>query len=154
VAKGTSVAPEADRLEGAGVSIELPTGWQGRVLIPAVVQVANFEFVPVGISLPPGEEDPIKAMTAKHALVSVLPCGLVSWEEAAHAAPKQIALDDLTFLPEKDPRVPWRHARAHGSFEFGERCLDIEVDFGAAQPLRTLTNTVNDVLASLVVAER
>jgi hypothetical protein len=151
-AKAKSVAPAGARLEHDGVSIEVPDGWEGRVLSPAVLQVANFKLVPVGTDLPPGEEDPIKAMTAKHALVDALPCGLVSWEDAAQAAPDEIALDDLTFLPAEHPRVPRGHAFAHGSFDFSGRCLRVEVDFGGTSPGPKLTDTVNAILGSLSVA--
>jgi hypothetical protein len=152
-AKANSAAPEGARLEHDGVSIEVPDKWEGHVLSPAVLQAANFKFVPAGTELPPGEEDPIKAMTAKHVLVTALPCGLVTWEEAAQAAPDDIALDDLTFLAAEHPRVPRGHAFAHGSFDFSGRCLQIEVDFGGTPPEPKLKDTVNAVLGSLSVAE-
>lgn len=157
--KGDSqpVALKADRVEHEGVSLELPNGWEGRILAldhpAAVLQAANFTFPPVGIELPPGEEDPIKAMTAEHALVSVLPCGLVSFEEAAQPAPEQLALEDLTFLPAQHPRVPRGHAFAHASLDFPDRCLRIAVDFGGTPPSSKLTDVVNGVLASLAVAD-
>jgi hypothetical protein len=147
--------PKGNRLEYDGMSIELPKGWEGRVISPGVIQAANFKFVPVGIDLPPGEEDPIKAMTAKHALLTILPaCGLVSFETTARAAPKQMSLDELTFFPADHPRVPWRHALAQGSFRFGDRCVHIEVDFGATPPQPGLTKIANEMLRSLSVAER
>jgi hypothetical protein len=86
--------------------------------------------------------------------VAILPCGLLSFEEAAQSAPEQIALDELTFLPAGDPRIPRSHAFAHGSFEFGDRCLRIEADFGSTDPPPLLTKMVNEVLSSLSVAER
>jgi hypothetical protein len=143
-----------ERLEYDGVTITLPTGWEGRVISPAVIQAANFKFAPVGIELPPGEEDPIKAMTARHALVSMLRCGLVSYEPTARAAPEQISLDELTFLPSKHPGVPWRHAYAQASFYFGRRCLHISVDFGRAPPRTRLVSIVNEMLGSLSVAQK
>jgi hypothetical protein len=151
-AEAKSVAPAGARLEHDGVSIEVPDGWEGRVLSPAVLQAANFELVPVGTELPPGEEDPIKAMTATQALVTALPCGLVSWEGATQAAPDEIALDDLTFLPAEHPRVARGHAFAHGSFDFSGRCLRVEVDFGGTSPGPTLKDAVNAILGSLSVA--
>jgi hypothetical protein len=148
----------APRLEHDGVSIELPSGWEGRVLPldypSAVLQAANFEFVPVGEELSPGEDDPIKAMTAQHALVAVLPCGIVSFEEPPRPAPERVSLDNLTFLPDGHPRVPRGHAFAHSSFEFSGRCLRVEADFGGAPPSRKLKDTVNAILASLSVAEK
>lgn len=150
-------APGRERLEHNGVSIELPDGWEGRVLAldypSAVLQAANFAFVPVGVELPPGEEDPIKAMTDEHVLLAVLPCGIVSFEEPPRPAPTRLTLDKLTFLPRGHPRVPRGHAFAHGSFEFTSRCLRIEVDFGAALPPLALKKMANEVLASLSVVE-
>ena len=145
--------PEGSRLEHDGVSIELPNGWEGRILSldypSAVLQAANFEFVPL-----PGEEDAIKAMTAEHALVAILPCGIVSFEGPRRPAPERVSLDDLTFMPRGHPRVPRGHAFAHGSFDFTGRCLRIEADFGGTPPEATLTDTVNSTLASLTVAEK
>jgi hypothetical protein len=145
----------APRLEHDGVSIELPSGWDGRVLsldrTSAMLQAANFEFDPVGEELPPGEQDSIKAMTAQHAFVAVLPCGLVSFEEPPRPAPERVSLDSLTFLPDGHPRVPHGHSFAHGSFEFSDRCLRVEADFGGAPPWRKLKDTVNAILVSLSV---
>lgn len=152
-----SAAPEGPRLEHDGVSIELPNGWEGRV-VPldypwAVLQAANFEFVPVGVELPLGEEDPIKAMTAQHALVAILPCGIASFEERPRPAPERISLDDLTFLPRGHPPVPRGHDFALGLFEFTGRCLRLEADFGGARPGPKLKDAVNAVLGSLSVEE-
>jgi hypothetical protein len=155
----------ASRLEHDGVSIVLPSGWEGRVgpldyrvppldNPPAMLQAANFELVPFGEELPPGEEDPIKAMTAQQALVAILPCGLVSFEAPSRPAPERVSLDTLTFMPDGHPGVPRGHVLAHGSFEFSGRCLRIEADFGGAPPRSELKNTVDAILASLSVAER
>jgi hypothetical protein len=156
--RGLRAEVSGHRLEHDGVSIELPNGWEGRVLPldypSAVLQAANFEFVPVGVELPPGEEDPIKAMTAQHALVAILPCGIVAFEEPPRPASERVSLDNLTFLPTGHPRVPRRHAFAHGSFDFSGRCLRVEADFGGAPPGRRLKETVNAILASLSVAEK
>jgi hypothetical protein len=148
-----SMASEGPRLEHDGVSVELPKGWQGRVIPPGVLQTANFEFVPVDVELPPGEEDPIKAMTAQQALVAILPCGIVSIEEPPRPAPERISLDDLTFLPRGHPRVPRGHDFAYGSFDFSGRCLRVEADFGGAPPGPKLKDTANAVLGSLSVVD-
>ena len=158
VTGGSAGDVPAPRLEHDGVSIELPSGWEGRVFPlddpSAMLQAANFEFVPVGEELPPGEEDPIKAMTAQHALVAVLPCGMVSFEEPPRPAPERVSLDNLTFLPDGHPGVLRGHALAHASFGFSGRCLRVEADFGGAPPWRKLRDTVNAILASLSVAEK
>jgi hypothetical protein len=102
--------------------------------------------------LPPGQEDPIKAMTSAHVLVSLLPCGIISPAESAQPPPERLALNALTFLPAGHPRVPRGHAFARASFQFDDRCLRIEVDFGDAPASTELTQEVDDVLGSLVVA--
>jgi hypothetical protein len=152
-AGGPAAEVSGSRLERNGVSIELPEGWRGRVLAPGLLQAANFDVAPVGQELPPGDEDPIKAMTAKHALVMILPCGLVSFEEPPRPAPSYLSLHDLTFLAPRHPRVPVGHAFAHGSFDFSGRCLRVEADFGGAPPATKLKDAVNAILASLSVAE-
>ena len=153
-ARGLASEVPSRRLEHAGVSIELPKGWRGRVLAPGLLQAANFDLAPVGQELPPGEEDPIKAMAAEHALVTILPCGLVSFEEPPRPAPSQVSLHDLTFLPPGHPRIPVGHAFAHGSFDFSGRCLRVEADFGGAPPRQQLKDAVDDITASLSVAEK
>jgi hypothetical protein len=160
VEAGNAPASEASpQLEHDGVSIEVPEGWAGRVVAldfpSAVLQAANFEFAPVGVELPPGEEDPIKAMTADHALVMIGPCGIESVDEGSRGpAPEPLSLADLTFLPSGHPRVPRNHALAHASFEFSSRCLHVVADFGGAPPAPKLKDAVNGVLGSLAVAER
>lgn len=153
-ARSLPAGASGQRLERAGVSIELPKGWRGRVLEPGLLQAANFDFAPAGQELPPGEEDPIKAMTVNHALVTILPCGLVSFEEPPRPSPSHLSLDGLTFLPPGHPRIPVGHAFAHGSFELSGRCLRVEADFGGARPRQQLRAAVNDILASLSVAEK
>jgi hypothetical protein len=157
VSRGHTAQASAARLEHDGVSIELPRGWKGRVLPlddpAAVLQAANFELAPVGAEPPPGNDDPIKAMTARHALVAILPCGVVESEEPPRPAPERLSLDDLSFLPLGHPRIPHRHALAQGSFDFSGRCLRVEADFGGAPPWRGLSDTINRILASLSVVE-
>lgn len=146
-----------ERLEHDGVSLELPFGWHGRVLSldypSAVIQAANFKLDPVPGELRPRDQDSIKAMTTAHVLVSILPCGLVSFEAAARSAPDQLTLAALTFFPDGHPRVPRGHALAHASLEFDDRCLRIEADFGAAPAPPRLINAVNEILASLEVRQ-
>jgi hypothetical protein len=145
------------RLTRNGVSLAVPSGWDGRMLFRdaegswgVIFQVANFElpanegFEPPE-ELPPGQEDPIKAMAASDVLIMV-----VSDEATGEPAPKAITLDHLRFLPEAAPRVPGGHVLAEGSFCYGERCVKIEVDFGG-QPEPALERSVNRVLASLEV---
>jgi hypothetical protein len=141
----------ASGLEHDGISIDLPKGWQGRILAldypSAILQAANFD-------LARRDEDPIKAMSRQHALVTILPCSLVGFEHAPRPGPDRLSLQDLTFLPKGHVRVPHRHAFAHGSFDFSGRCLRVEADFGAAPPEPGLTESVDAILASLSVAEK
>jgi hypothetical protein len=149
------------RIEHRGVSLELPAGWDGRVLFldpqgaSGLLQAANFELPPnEGFAppkeLPPGEVDPIKAMTADDVLLTVLPCGALPATGPARPAPARLSLASLAFRPAGDPRIPRGHALAEGTFRFGERCLTIEVDFGGPPP-SSLEESVDDVLASLSV---
>jgi hypothetical protein len=149
---------DGPRLERNGVSLVIPAGWDDRVLFrdPAgssgtILQVANFELPPnEGLEppreLPPGQEDPIKAMGAGDILLAI-----VSDEAGGRPAPHTITLDDLRFLPPGAPRVPRGHALAKGSFCFGVRCLLIEADFGGKTPAAVMRSRVNEVIASLAV---
>jgi hypothetical protein len=153
----TSSPDAARRLTRNGVSIAVPSGWRGRMLFRDAAgswgvnfQVANFELPPNEVfepprELPPGQEDPIKAMHAGDVLVSV-----VSDEATGESAPGTVTLDHLRFLPEGTPRVPRGHMIAEGSFCYGQRCVRIEVDFGGDRE-PDLERAVNRVLASLEV---
>jgi len=148
----------AQRLVRNGISVAVPAGWDGRVLFReaagrhgVIFQVANFalpanEGLEPPRELPPGEEDPIKAMDDGDVLVTI-----IDGAEAAAAAPKPLTLDHLT--PIDGPRVPRGHSLAQGSFCFATRCVGVEVDFGAAQPRGDPVRRVNDVLASLAVGD-
>lgn len=147
----------ARRLARNGISIAVPIGWDGRMLFRDAAgswgvnfQVANFELPPnEGFEppevLPPGQEDPIKAMGAGDVLIMV-----VSDEATGEPAPETMTLDHLRFLPQGTPRVPHGHALAEGSFCYGARCVRVEVDFGGP-PEPTLRSAVDRVLASLDV---
>jgi len=149
------------RLEHGGASLEIPAGWDGRVLVldpqgaSGLLQVASFELPPnEGFAppqeLPPGAVDPIKAMTAEDVLLTVLPCAALPGTGHGRSAPDSISLDSLSFRPAGDPSVPRGHTLAEGAFRFGERCLRIEADFGDPPPA-ALQKRVDDVLASLSV---
>jgi hypothetical protein len=151
----------ARRLEHGGVSVDVPVSWDGRVLFldpqgaSALLQVANFELPPNdGFAppqqLPPGEVDPIKAMTAEDVFLTVFSRDALPGTGPGRAAPESVSLDDLSFRAVGDPSVPRGHALASEAVRFGERCLQIEVDFGG-RPTASLETQVDDVLASLVV---
>jgi hypothetical protein len=95
--------------------------------------------------LPPGQEDPIKAMEAGDVLIMV-----VTDEATGKPAPEMLALDQLRFLTPTAPSVPRGHTLAEGSFCYGARCVRVEVDFGGpVEP--ALRSAVNTVLASLAI---
>jgi hypothetical protein len=144
---------------GTGVTIEVPAGWDGRVLYRdatglwgAIFQVANFtlpgnEGLDPPKELPPGKEDPIKAMGPEHVLITIT-------TNAAddEPAPQQISFEDLRLLPFSAPRVPRGHTFAQGTFCYRFQCLLIEVDFGGRPPQPELIERVDDILGSVSVA--
>jgi hypothetical protein len=141
---------------GTGVSLDVPPGWDGRVLFldpsgafGAIFQLANFELpandgFSAPTALPPGEEDPIKAMRAGDVLVTVSPDAASD----SRSAPARVSLDDLETV--SGGRVPRGHTVARGVFCWGWRCLAIEADFGGS-PTAELAIEVDRVLASLQV---
>lgn len=150
-----AAAEAARRLTRSGISIDVPAGWDGRILFRdaagssgVIFQVANFELPPnSGFEPPqelePGQEDPIKAMDTNDVLITIMS----DWANG-EPMPEPLALDQLRFLPDAAPRVPVGHTLAEGSFCYGARCVRIEVDFGGRrQP--DLESAVNGVLASL-----
>jgi hypothetical protein len=152
-----SPAPAGRRLTRNGASIAVPAGWDGRILFRdptgsrgVIFQVANFRlpdnegFEPPR-ELPPGQEDPIKAMDDGDVLITVN-----SDEASGDPVPETVTLDRLRFLPAAAPRVPRGHRIAEGAFCYAERCVRIVVDFGGRSeaPLRS---AVNAVLGSLAV---
>jgi len=153
-----SAGVTSKRLARNGISLSIPDGWDGRILFREptgreglIFQVANFTLPPnAGLEqppkLPPGEEDPIKAMTESDVLVMA-----IDGATGGAVAATPPTLDELT--PVRGPQVPRGHALASGTFWFDARCVSIEVDFGGAQPARDLQRRVDDVLASLVVRD-
>jgi len=152
------------RLVRNSVSVAVPAGWDGRILFREATgrngvqfQVANFalpdnEGLEPPRELPPGQEDPIKAMEDEDVLVMF--SEPASWDgthgpEAGAAEPKPPTVAELTAEPVG--RVPRGHSVAKGSFCIGGRCVAIEVDFGAPQPDDNLVQRVNEVLASLTL---
>jgi hypothetical protein len=159
---GAASADDAlPRLARNGIAVAVPHGWDGRILFReatgrdgVLFQVANFTLpandgLEPPEELPPGQEDPIKAMYDGDVLVMI--GEPASWDvaEAGVAAPRPLTLAELT--PVHGPRVPSGHSLATGTFCFASRCLGIEVDFGAAQPRDELVAGVDEVLASLAV---
>lgn len=149
---------EARRLAHSGIAVIVPDEWDGRILYAdpagaagAILQVANFRLPPnegfePPLELPPGQEDPIKAMGEADVLVTI-----DGYEATGIRPPEAIGVDDLRLLPPGAPRVPRGHALAQGSFCYRARCVRIEVDFGGVAPPADLREDVDRVLASLTV---
>ncbi len=154
----TLAVEPSEHLSRDGVAIAVPEAWDARLLfrdhagsLPVIYQIANFElpenegFEPPD-ELPPGQEDPIKAMGPGDVLITV-----DADEDVGAPASRPIALADLT--PVEGARVPRSHELAAGSFCARERCVRIEVDLGGAAP-KHLVRQVNEVLASLTIEAR
>jgi hypothetical protein len=152
--------PTESELRHQGISIAVPEGWDGRVLFtdaagegPVMFQVANFalplnEGLEPPQELPPGQEDPIKAMTGDDLLV------MISTDQVAvagRAGPPRIS--EQSFLARGSPRIPHGHDVAEELGCVHGRCVRVTVDF-ASPPSRDLIDAVNDVLASLTIGER
>ena len=143
---------------GVGVSVEVPPRWSGRVLFldatglyGNVLQVANFQLpanqgFDAPRELPPGEEDPIKAMDDEDVVVMI-----ETSSGRGPRAPARIRLADLEVLPSTAPTVPRGHRLAKRTFCFEYRCLAITVDFGGEQPDDELQRRVDEVLSSIAV---
>jgi hypothetical protein len=144
-------------LSHRGISIGVPEDWDGRVLFtdPAgegavIFQVANFVlpanegFAPPQ-ELPPGEEDPIKAMAGGDLLVMVL-----TDQPRAPSRSLPVRIDRASILPPGSPQVPLGHVIAEEAGCFEGRCLRVTADFATA-PSPTQLRAANDVLASLAI---
>lgn len=151
-----SSAPAGQSLRHGPISISIPAGWSGRVLFTdpqgtdAILQVANFElpsnqgFEPPR-ELPPGQEDPIKAMSGDDVLIMVETGATTGLERSL---PPRIT--DSWFLASNSTRVPRNHAVAVESGCFVNHCLRITADF-ATRPAESQLKSANDVLASLSI---
>jgi len=141
-----------------GISLGVPEGWDGRILFleptgrhGVIFQVANFTLpTNAGLEppsrLPPGEEDPIKAMSENDVLVTV-----IDGAAGGGRLPTPLTLEVLHAV--QGPQVPRGHALATGAFCSGVRCVSVDVDFGSTQPTPDLERRVNEVLASLIVRD-
>lgn len=118
-----------------------------------LLQVANFDlglqsgFEPPQ-ELPPGEEDPIVAMSGDDILLTFLP-------EAPRTAPAGVPVmthDDL-FL-EADLQTPRGGRRGATAFCMSGRCFSVEALFGKTKPSAANLADVNAVLARVTVSER
>jgi hypothetical protein len=119
----------------------------------AMLQVANFALPPnegfeAPDELPPGEVDPIKAMSGDDLLVMISPDQVPA---PTRSLPPRIG--EESFLARGSPRIPHGHAIAEEAGCFRGKCVRIVVDF-ASPPSREQVEAANDVLASLTIGER
>jgi hypothetical protein len=146
----------AAALSHGGIAIDVPDGWDGRVLFldpqgtRGLLQVANFELPPnegfeSSVELPEGERDSIKAMTNGDVLIAVMEAGRGA---APGSLPVSIRASD--FLPHGSPEIPRGHALARRAVCLQEGCVRIEVDFGSA-PDQIALGDVGRVLSTLRV---
>jgi hypothetical protein len=150
------VAQNGRPLTHNGVSIDVPSGWDGRILFldakgsEAIFQVANFELPPNDGFEPPrpvaGQQDSIKSMAGEDTLIAVN-------TDLENAAPRSlpVRIGEDSFLAPDTPEIPRGHALARESGCFDTTCLKITVDFALAPPSAELVDRANDVLASLSV---
>jgi hypothetical protein len=151
----SQVAADGTRLTHNGISIEVPPGWEGRILFldakgsEAIFQVANFALPTNKDFEPPrpviGQEDPIKRMAGPDMLIAV-DTGVDSGRQRS----LPVAIDETSFLAPDSPQIPRGHALAKETGCFGATCLRITVDFAQAPPSQ-LVDTANGVLSSLSV---
>lgn len=158
---GSEAEPRGEtELRHQGISIGVPDDWDGRVLFTdsagegaVIFQVANFGLPPnEGLEppqdLPPGQEDPIKAMAGDDLLL------MVSTEQGP--APERslpVRITKASFLAPGTPRIPRGHAIAEQAGCFEGRCLRVTVDF-ASPPSPAQLRAANEVLASLAIRRR
>lgn len=150
----------AGELSHHGISIGVPDEWDGRVLFTdsagegvVIFQVANFAlplnegFQPPQ-ELPPGDEDPIKAMAGDDLLL------MVSTDQgSAPDLSLPVRITEASFLPRGSPLIPRGHAIAEEAGCFEGACVRVTVDF-ATPPSPAQLRAANEVLAALAIRGR
>jgi hypothetical protein len=147
-----------------GISISVPDGWYGRILTApqgegaaiGILEVANFDMGPQSGSeppkeLPPGQEDPIKAMAGDDLLITIQTPAASS---SARSLPVRFARSSLVTVDSISLPVPNGHAVVHEAGCFTGRCLDVTVDLASHPVSDRLLDTANQVLSSLKVNAR
>jgi hypothetical protein len=119
----------------------------------AILQLANFALPPnEGFEppeeLPPGEVDPIKAMSGDDLLVMISPDQV---PEPTRSLPPRIS--EESFLARGSPTIPHGHAIAEEAACLRGRCVRVIVDF-ASPPSRAQVEAANDVLTSLTIGKQ
>jgi hypothetical protein len=156
---GSKAEPRARaELTHQGVSIGVPEEWDGRILFTdtagegaVIFQLANFalpanEGLAPPQELPPGEEDPIKAMAGDDLLLMV-----VTDQGPAPDRSLPVQITEGSFRPPGSPLIPGGHAVAEEAGCFDGTCLRVTADF-ATPPSQAQLRVANDVLASLAIA--
>ena len=145
-------------VSGQGLSIELPEGWDGRIVDNTsaafpVLQVANFTLgpIPPGHALADNErtsEGPDQVVMVLQDLTSLCPCGgLPKFEPAT--PPFALSASEVGVGMEG---IPPGHDFARKTFTFGGRWFDLWVEFGSNPAPNGVLDQVNSVLQTLVIA--
>jgi hypothetical protein len=153
------VVPGARSLEGYGLRIQLPEGWDGRVRGPAGtsfgphLHAANFEL--------PEQDDDVAStarggMTDEQVTIVVIDVTTAlardvrGPQEPYEPAdlPVQIRPDDFT---DRVEAVDPGHASARRQFSVADRSVELRVEFGTVPPPERLVAEANDVLTSLSI---
>ena len=145
-------------VRGQGLSIELPEGWDGRIVDNSssafpVLQVANFTLGPIrpGHALADNErtsEGPDQVVMVLQDLTSQCPCGgLPKFEPAT--PPFALSASEVGVGMEG---IPPGHDFARKTFTFGGRWFDLWVEFGSNPAPNGVLDQVNSVLQTLVIA--
>ena len=145
---GGGVTAVDGHLIGFGVSIQLPTAWDGRVSydrtnLGPVVLLANVPLPTLGTNLFHAAMRQLKpgdAMVVLQEFIGVCPC------RGFEAASLPILIDERDFRT--DPGVPRAHAFADRAVLLGERAFYLWAEFGDRDPTSTLT-AANEALDSI-----
>jgi hypothetical protein len=152
-AQATESPPAAGSVvEGHGLSIHVPTGWDGRVYYNPeggvrVLQVSNLELSPVP---PAGPDDDLASMTrarmGKDDVVVVLWDLLYCPCQGFDAIDGPVAIEPVDAGIEGEVRG---QLLARRLFRRDGRFFDLRASFGVEHPDPLLVRQVNDVLATL-----
>jgi hypothetical protein len=141
--EGRTTTSNAKRLAGHGISLRLPSGWDGRITVRGF-PLPGAAIVSAASSPLPAATNAARTLRRNDVLLSL-----------------SETLRDPTLTPET-PRIPLplrgavvgRHSVVDEYFITGGRAFTLHATFGARRPPRNLIRHVNALLASLAVAQR
>jgi hypothetical protein len=156
---GEDLGPGAGAVEGYGLGIQLPEGWDGRIRGPVGtsfgphLHAANFELPEPDddvASLASGEMSPDQVTIVVIDVTTALARDVTGPEDPYPPAelPVRIRADDFT---DRVEAVDPDHAFARRLFTVADRSLELRVEFGEDPAPEALLAEANEVLASLTV---